>query len=146
MSNSYSTINSLLLSKNYSSIMKSCLEIGPKTCFKPYLNFSQIEKYYCWKSGIEKYYCWKSGMFSNLVPEPFKWLAQTFSQFFWDPLCIDCYVVILVRWWYFFLVYLGKTYEEYLAVPFAAPPGRWEMPKPPEPWEGVRDATGLYYF
>ncbi len=31
--------------------MKSCLEIGSKTCFKPYLNFSQIEKILLLKIG-----------------------------------------------------------------------------------------------
>ncbi|PUB32305.1 para-nitrobenzyl esterase [Promicromonospora sp. AC04] len=31
--------------------------------------------------------------------------------------------------------------REFLGVPYAAPPGRWERPTEVEPWRGVRDAT-----
>ena len=39
---------------------------------------------------------------------------------------------------------LGQSYQEYLGVPYAAPPigdKRWRKPTPPDGWEGVRNAT-----
>lgn len=41
-------------------------------------------------------------------------------------------------------IFLEKFYEEFLGIPFAAPPvgeRRWKNPQPVQPWEGVLNAT-----
>jgi para-nitrobenzyl esterase len=35
----------------------------------------------------------------------------------------------------------GRIVDEFLGVPFASPPERFGRPQPPQPWEGVLDAT-----
>ena len=46
----------------------------------------------------------------------------------------------------FFIFEGGNNYEEFLGIPFAAPPVRdlrWRRPIPPNPWQGVRRATSF---
>lgn len=43
-----------------------------------------------------------------------------------------------------FVLYLGLVYEEYLGIPFAAPPVdelRWQPPQSVTPWDGILNAT-----
>ncbi len=39
-----------------------------------------------------------------------------------------------------------EKYEEFLNIPFSAPVGRWQLPTQPEPWQGIRDATGTILY
>ena len=36
---------------------------------------------------------------------------------------------------------VAQDYRQFQGIPYAAPPGRWESPRPPQKWTEVRDAT-----